>query len=166
MFVAPHAIRALWPRTTPGTPGNETPATSYGQAVDTVRQCSPLRYQIDGIEMPRCGSFASSAPRLADMAGPTTQSLEPIPWSEARPAAASNPAVWRRPWPRPATACQAAASSGPREGAVAGWRTAVVSPGAAVVPVEPEPVGGFARGLPAPPDPGRPVGVMIGAPSR
>ena len=34
------------------------------------------------------------------------------------------------------------------------------------LPAGPEPAGGFARGLPAPPDPGRPVGVMIGAPSR
>ena len=89
--MAPQAIRALCPRTTPGTPGKETPATSYGQAAPTVRQCSPFMYQIDGIEMPRWGSLASSAPPLTERDGATTQLFEPIPWSEARPAAAVQP---------------------------------------------------------------------------
>ena len=123
-------------------------------------------YQIDGIEMPRCGSFASSAPPVADMAGPTTQSLEPIPWSEARPAAASNPAVWRTALAEAGDRVPGGGLIGAEEGAASGRRTAGMSLGAAVVPVGPEPAGAFARGFPAPPEPGRPVGVMIGAPSR
>ena len=60
-------------------PGNETPATSYGQASLTGAQWSPFMYQIDGIEIPRCGSFASSAPPVVVRPGETTQLFEPMP---------------------------------------------------------------------------------------
>ena len=49
-LVKPHAMWALWPRTTPGAPGNETPATSYGQALDTTVQWRPTMYHSEGIE--------------------------------------------------------------------------------------------------------------------
>src|SRR5512141_495929 len=110
-LVAPHAIRALCPSTTPGTPGKETPATSYGQAVSTTRQCRPFMYQIDGIEIPRCGSLASSAPPVTDIEGATTQLFDPTPWSDARPSASSRPAIRSAACPSPATDCQAARCS-------------------------------------------------------
>src|SRR6185503_5116813 len=122
---------------------------------ETVRQCKPLMYQIEGIETPRCGSLARRAPPVCDIPGPTTQSLEPIPWSEARPSASSSPAVWRSPWPRPAIERQAAASAGPIGRGVGADALVVVDPVSTGVAL-----------APAPPDPGKPLGVMTGASSR
>src|SRR5512143_2134993 len=153
-LVAPQAIRALCPRTTPGTPGNETPATSYGQAASTVRQCNPFMYQIDGIELPRCGSFASSAPPVTDSDGATTQLFEPIPWSEASPPASSRPATWSAVWPSRATEAQAAACVALSDATADGATGAE----AASLGERPEPVVRF--------DPGCPDGVITGAPSR
>ena len=76
-----------------GAPGNETPATSYGQAAPTVRQCKPFMYQIDGMDTPRWGSLANSAWPVALFDGATTQSFEPTPWLDARPPPPSRPAI-------------------------------------------------------------------------
>ena len=85
VLVTPQAILALWPRTTPGALGNETPATSYGQAVETTRQWRAFMYQMLGIWTPRWGSFARRAFPVALCAGPTTQLFEPTPgWPERR----------------------------------------------------------------------------------
>ncbi len=75
----PHAIRALWPMTTPGIPAKEKPVTSNGQSAVTVRQCRPTWCQMPGTETPRCGSLASSGFPVVVRLGPTTQELEPIP---------------------------------------------------------------------------------------
>ena len=77
--MAPHAMLPLWPRTTNGVPGNDTPATSYGQADETVRQCRPFMYQTDGIDRPRCGSLARRAAPVALFEGATTQLFDPMP---------------------------------------------------------------------------------------
>lgn len=53
MFVRAHATRSLWPMTTPGMPENENPATSNGQLVVTVVQCSPTWYQMPGSDVAR-----------------------------------------------------------------------------------------------------------------
>ena len=87
-FVAPHAIRALWPRTTAGTPGNddaddvERAARRRRPAVQPVHDTRPT-----ASPNPRCGSLASSACFVALFDGPTTQSFEPMPWSGPRPPA-------------------------------------------------------------------------------
>src|SRR6266480_3650317 len=96
-FVAPHAIRALWPSTTPGAPGKETPATSKGQASDTWLQCSPFMIQTDGIAKPRCGSLARIGLPLCVLSRETTQLFDPTPLLPTSPAPRSKPA-------RPATA--------------------------------------------------------------
>jgi hypothetical protein len=92
VFVTPHAIRALWPRITPGALANETPATSYGQAAETTRQWSAFMYQMLGICTPRWGSLARSAFPVALFAGPTTQLFEPTPGCPSAVSPASKPA--------------------------------------------------------------------------
>ena len=64
---------------TPGHAGERDARDVVRAVASTGAQCRPLMYQTDGIEMPRCGSFASSAPPVVDIAGPTTQSFEPMP---------------------------------------------------------------------------------------
>ena len=49
-LVIPQAMSRLWPITTPGTPEKVKPLTSNGQSSSTVRQCSPIWYQMPGIE--------------------------------------------------------------------------------------------------------------------
>jgi hypothetical protein len=70
-------MSALWPRTIPGTPGNDTPVTSYGHPSAILRQCNPFMNQIDGIPMPRCGSLARSAPPDSVNDGARTQLFDP-----------------------------------------------------------------------------------------
>src|SRR5450759_1159432 len=130
-FVAPQAIRSLWPRITAGTPGKLTPSTSYGQAAEMTRQRRPFMYQMLGIWIPRCGSLARSAWPVALLDGATTQSLEPTPGcpnavSEApKPASAPIPdaiAPRRRSPVAPAgvTDVDAAAGVAPTRDALAG----------------------------------------------
>ena len=78
-FVAPHAIRALWPRTTAGAPGKDTPTTSHGQLSSTVWQCRPFMIQTDGIPNPRCGSLARIGLPLIVRSPEMTQLFEPMP---------------------------------------------------------------------------------------
>src|SRR5262245_22413892 len=100
-------------------PGNDTPLTSNGQALDGVRQCNPFMNQTDGIEMPRWGSFASSAVPVSLFDGATTQLFDPTWWSPAIPRPASSPASSRIRPPVAATFRQAAASAGVGEAAAA-----------------------------------------------
>jgi hypothetical protein len=148
-FVAPHAIFALWPRMTPGTPGNETPATLNGQSGLIVRQRSPFMNQTDGIPIPRCGSFARRAAFERVFVGPTTQLFEPTWWSPAIPSAPSSPAISSSRPLAAATSRQAAGSP-----------TEIVDPalgGRAAVPAR-----SIAAFEPAPPEPFSPLGVMTG----
>src|SRR6476660_894828 len=144
-FVAPHAMWAFCPSTTPGTPGKLPPATSYGHASSTTAQCSPFTYQMDGIEIPRCGSLARSAPPVADICGATTQSFEPRPRSDAMPSPLSRPAIRSAPDPAAATARQPSACSGVGAATPAGGVE-----GVPVIPISP----GFVL-----------LGTMTGAPS-
>ena len=64
---------------TPGRPAKVNPATSNGQAADTVRQCSPVWYQMPGIDVPRCGSLASNGFPVVVLVPVTTHELDPIP---------------------------------------------------------------------------------------
>ena len=72
-------MRSLWPVSTPGSPGKPKPATLYGHAAPTVRQCSPCWYQTLGICGPRCGSLARIASPVALLSLPTAQEFEPMP---------------------------------------------------------------------------------------
>ena len=72
-------MSALWPMMTPGTPANENPQTSNGQAAETVRQCRPFWYQMPGMEVPRWGSLASSGLPVVVFEPATTHELEPMP---------------------------------------------------------------------------------------
>src|SRR5688572_10444350 len=71
-------MRALWPRTMPGTPGKPAPAISYGHAGPTGSQCRPIRNQTDGMLMSRCGSLASRAPPVAERDGDTAKAFDPL----------------------------------------------------------------------------------------
>src|SRR5947209_6256860 len=75
----PHAIRLVWPMTTPGTPAKVKPATSNGQAGDSVWQCRPIWYQMPGRLGARCGSLASNGLPVEVRLPDTTQELEPTP---------------------------------------------------------------------------------------
>src|SRR5450759_3803715 len=85
----------LCPITTPGTPANENPVTSYGQVVLTGRQCSPTWDQMEGIWIDRCGSFASSGIPEAVRDPETAHELDPIPAPEG-PSSASR--LEKRAW--------------------------------------------------------------------
>ena len=65
--------------TTPGRPEKEKPETSNGHWALTVRQCSPIWYQMPGMPVPRCGSLASSGLPVLVRLPATTQELEPMP---------------------------------------------------------------------------------------
>ena len=86
-FVKPHAMSALWPMTTPGTPENPKPATSNAHASLTVRQRRPIWCHTLGSEAPRCGSLLSSGMPLAVSAPDTTHEFDPTP-SPAPPSRA------------------------------------------------------------------------------
>ena len=75
----PQAIRLVWPMITPGTPAKVKPATSKGQACDSVWQCRPIWYQMPGRLGARCGSLASSGLPVEVSRRTTTQELEPTP---------------------------------------------------------------------------------------
>src|SRR5690242_10836206 len=78
----PQAIRWVCPMITPGTPENVKPATSNGQAADSVRQCRPIWYQMPGMPGARCGSLASSGLPVVVSEPATTQEFEPTPSPE------------------------------------------------------------------------------------
>ena len=67
----PHAIRSLWPISTPGTPGSVTPATFRPGA------CNCTAYHVAGIVNSRCGSLASMALPLFVRFPLTAQAFEP-----------------------------------------------------------------------------------------
>ena len=73
--------------------------------------------QTDGIEIPRWGSLARSAPPLELFDGATTQLFDPIWWSPAIPSPPSSPARRRNPSSIEATSRQAAAWSAVMSGA-------------------------------------------------
>ncbi len=116
-------------------------------------------YQTDGIEMPRCGSLASRAPPVVEIDGATTQLFEPIPWSEASPSAASRPAIRSAACPSAATERQATAWASSRGPAIGGGAEAAMADGLAAGTGSTCAV----TDAPAPPEPGRPVGVITGA---
>src|SRR5512134_3820303 len=64
---------------TPGTPAKEKPATSKGHASVYGLQCRSTWYQIDGIWMSRCVSFARIGLPLAVSLPETAHEFEPIP---------------------------------------------------------------------------------------
>ena len=78
-LVKPHAMSALWPMITPGTPAKEKPLTSSGQACDTVRQLRLFWIQMPGWLTPRCGSLASSGFPVVVRAPDTAHEFEPMP---------------------------------------------------------------------------------------
>ena len=84
-LVMPQAMSALCPMTMPGVPGNEKPTTSNGHSGDTVRQCSPTSYQMEGMAIPRWGSLARSgrpvelrSPEIAQLFDPMPAPLAPM----------------------------------------------------------------------------------------
>src|SRR5512138_3533326 len=64
---------------TPGTPANENPAASNGQAGPFGLQCRSTWYQIDGIWIARCGSFASSGLPVVVSFPETAHEFDPMP---------------------------------------------------------------------------------------
>src|SRR4051794_1121998 len=84
----------LWPMMTPGIPAKVKPATSNGHAAETARQCSPVWYQMLGIEVPWWGSFASSGLPVVVLDPATTQELEPMPSPRPSSAGTESSADW------------------------------------------------------------------------
>ena len=68
------------------------PATSYGQRLDTVRQCSPIWYQMLGIIADRWGSLASSGFPVSVPLPAITHEFDPIPVPDL-PSTASSDAM-------------------------------------------------------------------------
>ena len=75
-LVTPHAMRSLWPITTPGTPAKLKPTNWKSHS---AVQWSPMGVQIDGIWMGRCGSLARIGMPDSVRPPPMTQLFEPIP---------------------------------------------------------------------------------------
>src|SRR5882672_7178236 len=92
-------MRELCPITTPGTPEKVNPSTLNGQV-----QCSPIWYQIPGIDGLRCGSLASSGLPVVVSAPPITHELDPMPVPPLPSSEGSRPTA-------PATAASAGAAS-------------------------------------------------------
>src|SRR3954469_8398157 len=84
----------LWPMMTPGIPAKVKPATSNGHVAETARQCSPVWYQMLGIEVPWWGSFASSGLPVVVLDPATTQELEPMPSPRPSSAGTESSADW------------------------------------------------------------------------
>src|SRR6266508_6076530 len=73
-LVKPHAMRSLWPITTPGTPENVNPARFSPHP-----QCSPIWNQIPGMVGARCGSLASNGLPVVVRDPAMTHEFEPMP---------------------------------------------------------------------------------------
>ncbi len=113
----PHAMRALWPMITPGTPENPKPATSKPQSEVMTRHFRPIWCHTLGSAAPRCGSFASRGSPVSVRSPETTHEFEPIP-SPAPPSRALAASI------TPSTSCHwtdaVAAVSSPCAGVLAG----------------------------------------------
>src|SRR3954447_19197305 len=108
--------------TTPGVPENVNPATSYGQDASTVRQCSPIWYQMLGMAGARCGSLASRGRPLSVNRPETTQLFDPMPSPVPIRVGTASRARWASSSARPPAGSAAAACSpaGITDGADAG----------------------------------------------
>src|SRR5512140_637469 len=107
---------------TPGTPANEKPATSNGQASLLGLQCRSTWYQMDGIWIPRCGSLARKGSPVVVRLPETAHELEPMP-SPCGPRAPSSRATLLR------------ATASASVGTTAGWAEAGPGLAPAVPPV-------------------------------